>query len=80
MGYECALVSFHADHGWQLGEHGEWRKMTNFELGVRVPLMIRAPWKAAGMGKRSSALVELVDMYSGPPERRSGGLTGSSHT
>eukprot|EP00757_Euglenozoa_sp_SAG-D1_P013817 gene13817-563_t len=25
----------HGDHGWQLGEHGEWRKNTNFELGTR---------------------------------------------
>lgn len=57
------LVIFHADHGWQLGEHGEWRKMTNFELGVRVPLMVRAPWKAAAMGRRAGALVELVDIY-----------------
>lgn len=27
--------------GWQLGEMNEWRKMTNFELGVRVPLIVR---------------------------------------
>jgi D-amino-acid dehydrogenase len=32
-----AIILF-GDHGWQLGENGEWRKNTNFELGTRVPL------------------------------------------
>eukprot|EP00937_MAST-01D_sp_MAST-1D-sp2_P002297 g2297.t1 len=54
------LVAFTSD----LGEHGEWQKMTNFDLATRVPLMVRAPWKgAAAAGKRSSALVELVDLF-----------------
>ena len=34
----------HADHGWSLGEHGEWEKFSNFEHGTRVPLIVRAPW------------------------------------
>ena len=50
------------DHGWQLGEMDEWRKMTNWELGVRVPLIIRAPWVATGHAV-SDALVEAVDLY-----------------
>lgn len=54
-------IVVHSDHGWQLGEHGEWRKMTNFELATRVPMFIRAPWLTRG-GGRSSALVELVDL------------------
>lgn len=57
------IVSFNADHGWQLGEHNEWCKMTNFELGTRVPMMIRVPWKPESMGKRTFALSELVDLY-----------------
>ena len=46
-------------HGWQLGEHGAWRKFTNFELGTRVPLIIRAPWLSS-QPRRTNALVELV--------------------
>ena len=37
-------VVLHGDHGWQLGEHGLWRKFTNFELATRVPFVVAAPW------------------------------------
>lgn len=57
------LVVFHADHGWSLGEHGEWQKFSNFEHGVRVPLIIRAPWIPQSVGARSSVLAELVDIF-----------------
>lgn len=57
------LVVLHSDHGWSLGEHGQWQKFTNWEVGVRVPLVIRAPWLPQSIGKRSTALAELVDMY-----------------
>jgi iduronate 2-sulfatase len=56
------LTIFHADHGWQLGEHAEWCKQTLFELATRVPMMIRLPGGrgVASRGKRTRALVELV--------------------
>lgn len=47
-------------HGWQLGEHNIWGKHTNFELGTRVPFIVRAPGKPAA---RAPALVESVDLY-----------------
>lgn len=28
-------VLFHSDHGWKLGEHGDWSKCTNWELDAR---------------------------------------------
>ena len=59
LGAHCR---FHADHGYQLGEHNEWEKFTNFELGTRVPLIIRVPWKPAVRGRKTTVMAELVDM------------------
>jgi len=58
------VVVFHGDHGWQLGEHCEWRKNTNFDLATRVPLIISVPDLAKSrMGSRESKnFVELVDL------------------
>jgi len=55
------VVAFLGDHGWQLGEHNVWGKHTNFELGTRIPFIIRAAGQTAPV--RSSALVEAVDLY-----------------
>ena len=38
---DSTVVVFWSDHGWQLGEHTEWAKHTNFEIATRVPLLIR---------------------------------------
>lgn len=57
------LVVFHSDHGWALGEHGQWQKFNNWEVGARVPLMVRAPWLKSSAGARSSTLAELVDVF-----------------
>ena len=43
-----------------------WCKMSNLELGTRVPLIFKAPWvtgPAGTTGTVSGALSELVDMY-----------------
>jgi iduronate 2-sulfatase len=58
---ETAVV-FHADHGFSLGESGEWEKFSVWEAGTRVPLLIRAPWLAAGGGV-SGEIAELVDVF-----------------
>ena len=29
------IVVFLGDHGWQLGEHAEWAKYTNFEVSLK---------------------------------------------
>ena len=58
---KCPVILFVAA---QLGEHGAWRKFTNFELGTRVPLVISAPWlqQQQQQQRRTNALVELIDL------------------
>jgi arylsulfatase A-like enzyme len=56
------IVVIIGDHGWKLGEHGSWGKMTNYENDTRVPLIIRAPG-IKGKGRRSERLTELVDVF-----------------
>lgn len=60
---ESTLVVFTSDHGFHLGEQTLWGKTSNFELDARVPLIIADPRKPASHGKRTQALVELVDLY-----------------
>ena len=58
---ENTVVVLWGDHGWKLGEYGDWCKHTNFELDTRAPLMVRAP--AMPAGQATDALVEFVDVY-----------------
>ncbi|XP_066437887.1 iduronate 2-sulfatase isoform X2 [Eleutherodactylus coqui] len=37
------IIVFASDHGWSLGEHGEWAKYSNFDVATRVPLMFYVP-------------------------------------
>ncbi len=57
------IVILLGDHGYQIGEHNLWcKKHTNFESATRVPLLISTP-NGMAAGKRTDALVELVDLY-----------------
>ena len=55
------IICFWGDHGWHLGEHGHWGKLTNYEDAARAPLIISAPGVAGG--KRVTSLTEFLDVY-----------------
>jgi uncharacterized sulfatase len=56
------IVVFVSDHGYHLGEHNLWQKMSLFDGVARVPLIIRAPGNM-GAGKASPRPVEMIDVY-----------------
>jgi arylsulfatase A-like enzyme len=44
-----------------------WAKMTAWEDGVRIPMIIRCPWKTSAVGKVTSVLAEVWNLpYSQP--------------
>ena len=56
------VIVLWGDHGWKLGEHGEWAKHSNVENDTNAPLLLSAPGMKAA-GKSSNALVEFVDVF-----------------
>ena len=56
------IIVFLSDHGYHLGERGQWMKQTLFERSARAPLMIAGPGVAA-KGRASTRIVEFIDVY-----------------
>lgn len=59
---ERTTIVFLSDHGYGLGEHGQWMKQTVFEYSARSPLMMCG----AGIKARGRACgrpVEFLDIY-----------------
>lgn len=55
-------IVFWADHGYQLGEHGQWMKQALFEPACHVPLIISDPGNP-NAGRACGRTVEHLDIY-----------------
>ncbi|MCU0776660.1 MAG: sulfatase [Akkermansiaceae bacterium] len=60
--WDNTIVILIGDHGYHLGEHDWWNKVTVYELGARTPMMAWIPG-AKAMGKPTDAMIELLDLY-----------------
>ena len=57
---EETIIIFTSDHGYHLGEHDFWAKVSLREESAQVPLIIRAPGRKPAV---CNSLVELIDLY-----------------
>ncbi|AZQ64840.1 hypothetical protein EI427_21685 [Flammeovirga pectinis] len=61
--YENSIIVLWGDHGWQLGEHSFWAKHTNFDIALRVPLIIK-PQEGKNMtAAKADGFAEIVDIF-----------------
>ncbi len=74
--WEKTIVIFTSDHGYHLGDHFLWGKVTLFDIGAKVPFIVHVPGLTKA-GTRSEAMVELIDIY--PTLAQLTGLTPPSH-
>jgi choline-sulfatase len=56
------IVVFSSDHGYNLGQHTCWQKLSLWEDSVRVPLIVSVPWMKNSKAE-SKKVVELIDLY-----------------
>ncbi|AWV97428.1 sulfatase [Arcticibacterium luteifluviistationis] len=60
--YENTIIIIWGDHGWKLGEHNSWGKMTNYNIDLKVPMIVRYP-NQENRGAQTFEITELVDMF-----------------
>lgn len=63
--YDETTIVFIGDHGWQLGEHGEWGKKTTWDRSVTAPLMIK-PAKTAAEAAASPSKAKFQPDFAQP--------------
>ncbi|WP_020531865.1 sulfatase [Flexithrix dorotheae] len=62
---ENTIVIFVSDHGYNLGEHDCWSKVSLWEGSIRVPMILSVPGEdfKKNHGEECEAITELIDLY-----------------
>jgi arylsulfatase A-like enzyme len=62
---EKTIVVFTSDHGYNMGQHTCWQKLSLWEDSVRVPFIVSVPWlhRKAKDFRRTYKVTELIDLY-----------------
>ena len=60
--YDNTIIIIWGDHGWKLGDHNSWGKMTNYNIDLKVPMIIRYP-NQENKGAQTFEITELIDMF-----------------
>jgi arylsulfatase A-like enzyme len=54
------IIAINSDQGWQLGEHGLWKKRVHYDDNVKAPLVLSSP-ALLPKGKVVTEPVEMID-------------------
>jgi iduronate 2-sulfatase len=60
--YDNTIIILWGDHGWKLGDLNSWGKMTNYNIDLKVPMIIRYP-NQENRGAQTFEITELIDMF-----------------
>lgn len=55
------IIILWGDHGWHLGDHGQWTKHTNYEQATRSPLIICSP--EGRINQKVNSPTEFTDVF-----------------
>lgn len=62
VNFNETVIAVIGDHGWSVGNHGAWGKYSNFDVVVRVPMIIYSP-DFTGINRSVTHNVELLDLF-----------------
>lgn len=66
---DSTVVVLCSDHGWSLGEHGEWAKYSNFDVATRVPLIFYVPSVTSWSTWLQDSTFPFIDVVTQPQLR-----------
>lgn len=58
---ENTVIILYGDHGYHLGDHGLWNKITDFEQSTHVPMIVSAPGMKQGV--KATGVTEFLDIF-----------------